>query len=421
MKVVDDLGMPDAAGKADLAARKTSRNRYRTVVWSAAGLAALVVGGAVALPHLPDQEARATEAAPQAIPVSVAAVARRDLVPWEEFSGRLEAVERVEVRSRVAGQIHAVHFREGGLVKRGDLLVTIDPAPFAAEVARAEAQVASAQARLAFTKREHERGQQLSGTGNIPQRELDSRTNAFSGAQADLRAAQAALDTARLNLGYTQIRAPVSGRAGKAEVTVGNLVAAGAGAPVLTTLVSVNPIYASFDADEQVVLRALSSLRDGSGGSLQVERIPVEMAAPVAGQPGIRGHVQMVDNAVDAKSGTVQVRAVFDNEDGSLMPGQFARLRMGQAKAEPVLLISERAVGTDQDKKFVMVVGADNKASYREIALGASTGGLRIVTHGIDAGERIVVNGLQRVRPGALVAPQEVSMLPAASSEVAKR
>ncbi len=394
------------------------------LLWIGAVGLAVAVGGLIALPYLPGHDAKATEtvqAAPPAVPVSVAVVESRDIVPWEEFSGRLEAVERVEVRSRVAGQIQAVHFREGGLVKQGDLLVTIDPAPFAAEVARAEAQKTSAEARLAFTKREYERARELSGSGTIPVRELDSRTNAYAEAQASLRAAQAALETARLNLGYTQIRAAVSGRVGRAEVTVGNLVAAGAGAPVLTTLVSVDPIYASFDADERVVMRALSALRDGPGGALAVDRVPVQMDAPTPGGAPVRGRVQMIDNVVDAGSGTVRVRAQFGNDDGSLMPGQFVRLRMGQAKAEPVLLISERAVGTDQDKKFVMVVGPDNKAAYREVSLGPTAGGLRVVADGLKAGERIVVNGLQRLRPGALVVPQEVSMAPARSSAVAQR
>ncbi|MCR6632993.1 MAG: efflux RND transporter periplasmic adaptor subunit [Magnetospirillum sp.] len=396
--------------------------RSKKALWLAGIALAAVLGGGAVSTRLSDHSAQATEAAaaaPQALPVSVAVVESRDIVPWEEFSGRLEAVEKVEVRSRVAGQVQAIHFREGGLVKKGDLLVTIDPAPFAAEVARAEAQLAQSQARVAFTKREYERAQALTGSGNMPVRELDSRTNAYFEAQANVRAAQAALDAARLNLGYTQIRAPVSGRVGKAEITVGNLVPAGAGAPVLTTLNSVSPIYASFNADEQVVLRALTAVREGDGAQ-QVERIPVRMSAS-GRDTDVDGRVQMIANAVDAKSGTVQVRAVFDNEDGRLIPGQFARLRMGQAKSQPVVLISERAVGTDQDKKFVMVVGEDNTAIYREVTLGASAGGLRVVTDGLKAGERIVVNGLQRVRPGALLAPQQVSMAPKGGTELAQR
>ncbi|HKX41219.1 MAG TPA: efflux RND transporter periplasmic adaptor subunit [Burkholderiaceae bacterium] len=357
-------------------------------------------------------------ATPPAMPVSVAAVVASDVSTWDEFSGRLEAVERVDVRSRVAGSVQSVHFREGALVNKGDLLITIDPAPYAAEVDRASAQVVAAQARQAYTKSEFDRSQRLLDEKAIAQREYDERTNALREAEANLRAAQAALQSAKLNLGYTEVRAPVAGRVGKLEITVGNLVAAGPGAPVLTTLVSVSPIYASFDADEQIVTRALRDLPAGASARAQLERIPVQMwtGAPATDASGVltdkpvAGKLQLVDNQVDAKSGTVRVRAVFDNKDGALMPGQFARLRMGQPKSSNALLITERAVGTDQSKKFVMVVGEDNKATYREVTLGANVNGLRIVQSGLKPNERIVVNGLQRVRPGAVVAPQVVPM-----------
>ena len=347
-------------------------------------------------------------AAPPAMPVSVATVVQSDVAAWDEFSGRLEAVERVDIRSRVAGTVHAVHFREGALVKKGELLLTIDPAPYAAEVERAGAQVAAAQARLAQAKGEHDRSQRLWSEQAISRREFDERTHGKGEADANLRAAQAALQTARLSLGYTQVRAPVAGRVGKLEVTVGNLVAAGPGAPVLTTLVSVSPIYASFDADEQVVARALKDV--SAGGARKLERIPVQMGTAASTDTPFEGRLQLVDNQVDAKSGTVRARAVFDNQDGQLMPGQFARIRMGQATLATALLVNERAVGTDQNKKFVLVVGADNKAAYREVTLGASVNGLRVVKNGLAPNERIVVNGLQRVRPGALVAPQQVEM-----------
>ena len=354
-----------------------------------------------------DAESKAATAEPRPTPVPVATVVEAAVLTWDEFSGRLEAVERVDVRSRVAGAIQAVHFAEGALVNKGDLLVTIDPAPYAAEVDRAEAQVAAAQARATFTKGEQERYQRLWDENAVARRELDERVNALRESEANLRAAQAALQSARLNLGYTQVRAPVAGRVGKSEVTVGNLVAAGPGAPVLTTLVSVNPIYASFDADEQVVARALKDASTSPGKRLQ--SIPVEMSTSVD-STSLRGHLQLVDNQVNAKSGTVRVRAVFDNKDGTLMPGQFARLRMGQSATTAALLINERAVGTDQSKKFVMVVGPDNKAVYREVSLGSTANGLRIVTSGLSAGERIVVNGLQRIRPGALIDPQPALM-----------
>ncbi len=391
---------------------QTNPAHSRRRLWAAAtAFTALtaITGAVLGLKSL-NAGANASPPAPQATPVSVAAVVQRHVATWEEFSGRLEAVERVDIRSRVAGTVQAVHFREGALVRQGDLLITIDPAPYAADVERAEAQVVAAEARAAYTRSDIARAQRLWDERAIAQRELDERTNAQREADANLRAAKANLQTARLSLGYTQVRAPVSGRVGRLEVTVGNLVAAGPGAPVLTTLVSVSPIYASFDADEQIVMRALRALPSGASARAQLERIPVHMGTAASEDTPFAGRLQLVDNQVDAKSGTVRVRAVFDNKDGSLMPGQFARLRMGQPQTTAALLVSERAVGTDQNKKFVMVVGGDNKAVYREVTLGATVDGLRIVTSGLSANERIVVNGLQRVRPGALVAPESVSM-----------
>ncbi|HEX9432499.1 MAG TPA: efflux RND transporter periplasmic adaptor subunit, partial [Burkholderiales bacterium] len=282
-----------------------------------------------------------------------------------------------------------------------------DPEPYAAEVERARAQMIATQARLAYATSEHQRAQRLWAESAIAQRELDERVNGELEADANLRAAQAALQSARLNLGYTQVRAPVSGRVGRLEITVGNLVAAGPGAPVLTTLVSVNPIYASFDADEHVVLRAL---KDGQ------RNVPVEAETVTNGGTQLRGRLQLIDNQVNTKSGTVRVRAVFDNADGSLIPGQFVKLRMGHAKTESAVLVSERAVGTDQNKRFVLVVGEDNKAAYREVTLGAAANGQRIVTSGLKPGERIVVNGLQRVRPGTLVEPQPAPQSTASAS-----
>jgi membrane fusion protein, multidrug efflux system len=373
-------------------------SKKRRIVLAASSLAVLLaVGGAVYLRPLGAETRPAAAAPPQAMPVPVATVEATDVRTWDEFSGRLEAVQRVEIRSRVAGTVKSVHFTEGALVKHGELLIRIDPDPYEAEVARAKAQLLAAEARLRYAKSEHERAKRLWQESAIARRELDERVNAEAEADANLRAAQAALQSAKLNLGYTEVRAPVSGRVGRLEVTVGNLVAAGPGAPVLTTLVSVSPIYASFDADESVVARAL---RQG----VPLERIPVEIETTLGGEAR-RGHLQLIDNHVDPKSGTVRVRAVLDNRDGSLIPGQYVTLRMGRPKAERALLVDERAVGTDQSKRFVLVVGEDNKATYREVKLGGTVEGLRIVTSGLEPGERIIVNGLQRVRPGSLVAP----------------
>ena len=375
---------------------------------AAATLAALAVvsGGALYLGSS-NAQTKPAAAAPQALPVPVATVETTEVTTWDEFSGRLEAVERVDVRSRVAGAVKAVHFTEGALVKKDDLLVTIDPDPYAAEVDRAQAQVVAAQARAAYTKSELERAKRLAEESAIAKRELDERTNAAAEAEANLRAAQAALTSSKLNLSYTQVRAPVSGRVGRLEVTVGNLVPAGPGAPVLTTLVSVNPIYASFDADEHVVLKVL---HDGK------RDVAVEAETVTNGGRQLRGRLQLIDNQVNTRSGTVRVRAVFDNRDGSLIPGQYVKLRMGRAKTEQALLVSERAVGTDQSKRFVMVVGEDSKAAYREVTLGGTANGQRIVTSGLKPGERIIVNGLQRVRPGTLVAPQPAQEKTASAS-----
>ena len=365
----------------------------------AATIAALaVLSGSALYLRSSNAQPKAAAGQPQAMAVAVTVIEEQEVTTWDEFSGRLEAVERVDVRSRVAGQVKSVHFVEGALVKRGELLVTIDPEPYAAEVERAEAQAVAAQARLNYAKSEHQRAKRLWDESAIARRELDERVNAELEAEANLRAAQAALTSAKLNLSYTQVRAPVAGRAGKLEITVGNLVAAGPGAPVLTTLVSVNPIYASFDADEHVVLRAL---HDGAKG------LSVEAETVTNGGRQLRGRLQLIDNQVNTKSGTVRVRAVFDNRDGSLIPGQYVKLRMGRAKAEPAILVSERAVGTDQDKRYVFVVGPDDKAVWRQVTLGGTANGQRIVTAGLEPGERIVVNGLQRVRPGAQLAPEE--------------
>lgn len=388
-------------------APRTARLRNRLLLGSVA--VAAVLGTLYGLPETRAHAEKPAAAAPAAVAVSVATVEPRDARLFETFSGRLEAVERVEVRSRVAGAIKAIHFREGALVREGELLVSIDPEPFEAEVAEAEAQVAAAQARVELARNELERGQRLWTSRTVSQRDLDERVNGQRAAEAALRAVEAKLTSAKLNLSYTRVRAPVSGRVGKSEITVGNLVAAGPGAPVLTTLVSVDPIYASFNADEATVSRALAGLGTGADVSEQLDRIPVLMTTSAGGAP-VEGRMQLVDNQVDVRTGTVRVRARFANADGRLLPGQFARLEMGQPVSEPALLVSERAVGTDQDKKFVFVVDAANTAVWREVTLGAPVDGLRVVTSGLKAGERIVVNGLHRVRPGAPVAPQSVPM-----------
>lgn len=385
------------------------KDRRRAVIVAGASLLVLGVslGGLTIATSSTVAADKTAEAAPQAIPVGVATVREENISAWEEFSGRLEAVDRVEIRPRVAGQIKSVHFREGALVRQGDLLFTIDPAPYAAEVARAKAQVAAAEARLTLTRSADTRAQRLLTDNAISRGEAESRQNDLQEAEANLAAAQAQLQSASLNLGYTQVRAPVSGRVGRIDVTQGNLVASGPASPMLTTLVSVSPIYASFDASEAVITRTLEALKT-SGANLAFERVPVTLDTGES-EP-IEGKLQLIDNQFDSLSGTVRARAVFSNSEGRLIPGQFVRVRMGEASTRPAVLIHELAVGTDQDKRFVYVVGKDNTVEYREVRLGAAVNGLRIVTSGLKPGERIVVSGLQALRPGTLIAPQAVAM-----------
>lgn len=328
-----------------------------------------------------------------AMPVSVAEVTEREIQEWSEFSGRLVAVDQVEIRPRVSGTIDSIHFADGDYVKKGAVLFTIDPRPY-------EAAYQAASARAILTETELRRAERLLADKAVPQRDFDQRKN-------DARIARADLTRAKLDLGYTKILAPIEGRVSRAEITVGNLVDAGGNAPILTTVVSNRPIYADFEIDEKTYLRYT---RGANGESQAVSQIPVTMnLATEIGAPHI-GRIESFDNQLNPASGTIRVRAIFENTDGALVPGLFARIKLGSPTQTRALLITDRAVGTDQSKKFVLVVGNDNKVEYREVKLGAMADGLRVVQSGLKAGEKIVVNGLQRARPGSAVMPEMVPM-----------
>jgi multidrug efflux system membrane fusion protein len=344
-----------------------------------------------------------------AMEVDVATVVSKTITDYQNYSGRLEAVDKVEIRPLVPGTIVAVHFADGALVKKGDPLFTIDPRPYVAQVDQAAAQLAAAQARNGYTSTDAARAERLLADNAIAKRDYDEKQNASHEAAANLKAAQAALETAKINLTYTQIVAPVSGRVSRAEMTVGNIVSTGSSAPLLTTLVSVSPIYASFDVDEQTYLRYLS--RDS--------RASVPVSLGLANEDGFsrEGKVASVDNQLDTGSGTIRVRARFDNADGSLVPGLYARIKVGGGTPHPAVLIDDAAIGTDQDKKFVMVVDPDNHVQYREVTLGTLSDGLRVISKGLQPGERIVVNGLQRVRPNDVVKANSVAMASASPAK----
>lgn len=337
-------------------------------------------------------------------PVGVAVVLERPVQEAYEYSARIEAVDNVAVRPRISGYIESVKFQPGALVRKGDTLFVIDPRPYAAEVARSEAAMHAAMAKAELAQNELARASKLAADQAIARRELDERTAVARELEALARSARAAHDAARLNLAYTRVTSPISGRVGKAEVTAGNLVDSGV---VLTTVVTADPLYASFDADQDLFPEIARQARAGKA-------IPVSVAPGAAGGGMWAGTLEFVDNQVDPATGTVRMRARLANQGGQLAPGMFARVKVavkegGQNKA---LLVSAQAVGTDQDRKFVYVVNGQGKAEYRRVRLGAAVGQLRVVQEGLAPGERIVVTGLQRVRPGAPVSAQPVGMEP---------
>ncbi|HSD53639.1 MAG TPA: efflux RND transporter periplasmic adaptor subunit [Burkholderiales bacterium] len=349
-------------------------------------------------------DAKAQGGPPPAPPVSVAAAVEKEVVESDEFPGRVEAVESVEVRARINGYIESIHFKPGAEVKKGDLLFQIDPRPFEAQVAAAESQVAATRAQLELARTDLTRNEQMWADRATSKREFDDAATRVRTLTSQLRANEAALATARLNLGYTRVTAPVSGRVGKAEITVGNLVQGELPpSPVLTTVVSVNPVYVSFQADEGAYLKYIAGARSGS----------LAVAVGLADEEGSphAGKLEFVDNQIDPTSGTVRMRATVDNKSGRFTPGLFARVKLGDsAQPRKAVLVTDRAIGTDQSKRYVLVVDAENKTAYREVRIGRLVDGLRVIESGLKPGEMIVVNGLQRVRPGALITPQSVPM-----------
>lgn len=345
-----------------------------------------------------------TALAPQAPKVSVAQVLEQPVNEWDEFTGRLEAPETVLVRPRVSGQIDQVAFTEGALVKKGDLLFQIDPRPFQAEVNRLEAQLQQARANAANSENEASRGERLRSANAISAELADSRNSAALAARAGVAAIQAQLDLARLNLSFTRVTSPISGRVGRAEITAGNLVSADSS--LLTRVVSTDKVYAYFDADERAFLKYSQLTRSGSVGTAA----PVYMGLSNEDGNTHLGQLNFLDNQVNPQTGTIRGRAVFDNRNGEYTPGLYARLKLVGSGVYDAVLIKDEAVGTDLGKKFVLVMDKDNKATYRTVELGPKLEGLRIVRSGLAKGDRIVVNGLQRVRPGSTVDPQAVSM-----------
>jgi RND family efflux transporter MFP subunit len=343
--------------------------------------------------------------------VEVAEVLSRKITDWDEYIGRFQAVDTVEVRPRVSGYIDRVLFREGQPVKQGDTLIVIDPRPYQADFERAKADLELAKSRRELADIEAERARTLRQSGSISQEEHDRRVSNQHQADASVASAQAAVDLAALNLAFTKVQAPVDGQTGRAEVTRGNLVTGGnSGGTLLTTIVSVDPIYVYFEGDENAYLRYQELARAGERPSSRNVANPVRVG--LANEVGFphQGHMDFVDNQLNVRTGTIRGRAVLDNKDGLFTPGLFARVQLLGSAEHDALLIEERAIGTDQTQNYVLVLDTDNKVSYRGVELGRALDGLRIVRKGLKAGDVVVVSGLQRVRPGVEVNPKRVVM-----------
>lgn len=359
-----------------------------------------------------DPAASPAGGAPPAMEISVATVPERDITEWDEYTGRLEAVETVEIRPQVGGILQQVNFEEGRDVRKGDVLFVIDPRPYQAEFDRAEAQVEQARTAATLAEADLARAGKLVATRAISQEEYDSRTAARVSALAAVKAAEAAVEVTRLNLSYTRVISPIDGRVGRAEVTLGNLVTGGqtGQATRLTTVVSLSPMYVYFEAAEQNYLKYMDLARSGQRPLSREHANPVHMAVGNETEFKHQGYMDFVDNRVDAATGTLLGRAVFPNPDRFLVPGMFVRVRLIGTSKYKGALINDRAIMTDQDRRFVLVVGEGDRLEYRAITTGPMIDGLRVVREGLKPGERIIVNGLQRVRPGMVVKPRMVPM-----------
>ncbi|MEH6491726.1 efflux RND transporter periplasmic adaptor subunit [Halopseudomonas sp.] len=348
------------------------------------------------------QGEEAAAAPPPAPAVQVATVSAREVTLWDTFTGRVAAPETVALRPRVSGYIDRVAFTEGELVKQGDVLFVIDQRPYQARLQMAAAELERARSQLQLSDREAKRAEQLWERRAISREELEQRSAARAIARAGVNSAQAALDNAKLDLAYTEVKAPVGGRMGRAEITRGNL--ATADSTLLATLVSVDPMYVYFESDQQTA-------DNNPYTSAEQSAVPVKVGLANTQDYPHNGQLDFVDNQFNAATGTLQYRAVVANPQGLLRPGQFARVQMPVAAASKAILIDQKAVLTDQDRRYVYVLDEQNQATRRFVQTGRRMDGLLVIREGLADGDRVVVNGLQKIAfPGMQVAPEPVAM-----------
>lgn len=349
-----------------------------------------------------DASISSTTATPPPQPAVVSIMQEQKIQLWKDFTGRLQAVDYVEIRPEVSGKIHEIRFKDGQSVAKGDILFVIDPTPYQAAVDKAKADFQAAQNQYDLSQKDLARAQDLVKTEAISKKIFDERQSRARVEKSQMDSAQAQLKQAQIDLDYAYVKAPISGRVSRAEITEGNLIQANA-APVLTTIVSNQGIYADFDVDEQTYLQDIYSVARDTEAQVKV---PVEMVLKSGNGQPYKGVIQSFDNKIDPKSGTIRVRAYFENNDQSLLPGMFVNVRLGGTGSDNALLISEKAIGTDQNRKFVYVVGDGNKVVYREIRPGSSINGHRVVLAGLKPGEKVITDGIMKIRPDMVVAPK---------------
>ena len=353
---------------------------------------------------------------PQMTPsVSVATVVSQRITEWDEFTGRLEAPQSVSLRPRVSGYIDSIAFKEGAIVKAGEPLFYVDDRSFSAEVRRLEAELSDVRSQVKLAKSSFTRANELTENNAISVEVFDNRAAELEQAKARLRSISAALEIAKLNLGYTKVTAPITGRVSRAQITAGNLVTAGQ--TELTTIVSVNQVYAYFDADEQTYLKYMLLAQEGTRPSSRDVKNPVYMGLANESDYPHEGYIDFVDNQVNPATGTIRGRAVFENPQGKFIPGLFTRIKLVGSASYDGILIDDKAINTDLSNKYVLVLDSDNKVQYRAVVMGEKLNDLRIIKSGLKANDAIVVNGLQRVRPGAEVVPEMVPMAQAGELE----
>jgi RND family efflux transporter MFP subunit len=352
--------------------------------------------------------------APSAPPpkVTVSQPLVRELIEWDEYTGRLEAVDSVEVRARVNGYLQSIHFQDGQIVKKGDLLFVIDPRPYQAEMDQAQAELKLAKARLQLAHDNLARAKKLLSARAISEEEADTRASDERVAQATVEQSEAFVEAAKLNVEYTQVTAPISGRISRKLVTEGNLINGGTGGTLLTTIVSLDPIYCYAEADEQSYLKYTRLAQEGKRPSSRQVRNPAYLAlADETGFPH-KGYVDFVDNQLDPSTGTIRGRGIFPNPDLTLTPGLFARIRIPGSGKYEAILIPDEAIGSDQSERFISIVNNQNTTERRKVVLGPIVNGLRIIREGVNPGDWVIVKGMQRARPGVKVDPQREKITP---------